>query len=109
MKKYLLFLLLAITAGCASFGDIFADKTLYSGPFKVMTFLGKTTGNYTSRDQITIRNEGSQYCLAKISWNDGYVSTKKYNPGDGYIWYKNENLTLEYRCSDSRSIFNESI
>ena len=109
MKKYLLFLLLAITTGCAAFGDLSADQTKYIGPFKVMHFLEKTIGNYTDRAHTKIRNEGDQYCLAKISWSDGYVRIKKYNPGDGYIWYKNEELYLESICSDSKSVFNESI
>ena len=110
MKKYLLLLLLAITAGCAAFGDLSADKTAYRGPFKIMHFLEKTIGNYTDRAHTKIRNEGSQYCLAKITWTStGEINIRKFNPNEGRIWYKNEALYIDYKCSNSRSVFNESI
>ncbi|RDH80665.1 MAG: hypothetical protein DIZ80_16680 [endosymbiont of Galathealinum brachiosum] len=94
------------------FNDMSAQHVAYAGNFKILGFAGTTTGNYTSQNRVTIRNESNQYCLVKVRWL-AYPSTtsiKRFGPHDGFTWNRsNTGVELDSVCDNDKSVFNETI
>lgn len=117
MKKYTVFLFLFSTllTGCSmdsvrGFNDMSAQYVTNIGHFKILGHDGATTGNYTSADTITVRNESSQYCLARISWPGHSDSVVKFSPNEGRVWNRFDSPdSIASRCHSRKEVLNGDI